>query len=152
MGHVAFWSNFLCYHYWFNGQGRAGKIRPRTPWLLKIDFSINFLEESVFLLVLELGDFHFTIVNPLKKSLWTLPKTSTIGPLLMPMTDLRITLIGGPGGLEGHVSKWKTLTFRRLHRRQKGGPAGCIKRRSGGMRKMAGRTAEKGSPLARLFR
>jgi len=47
---------------------------------------------------------------------------------------------GGPGGLEGRVSKWKTLTFGGLHRRQKGG-----------LRKMARRTAEKGSPPTRPF-
>ena len=38
-----------------------------------------------------------------------------------------ITLNEGPGGLEGHVSKWKTWIFGGLHRRQNGKPAGCRK-------------------------
>jgi len=50
------------------------------------------------------------------------------------------------GGLEGRVSKWQTWTFGGLHWRQKGGPADCTKRRSGGVRKRAGRAGEKGSP------
>ena len=41
----------------------------------------------------------------------------------------RITLIGGPGGLKGRVSKWKTWTVGGLHRKQKGRPAGCTKRK-----------------------
>jgi len=48
----------------------------------------------------------------------------------------------------------KNVNFRRagrLHRRQKGEPAGCTKRRSGGLRKRAGRAAEKCSPPARPF-
>ena len=62
---------------------------------------------------------------------------------------------GGPGGLEGRVSKWKRWIF--------GGLAGCCTqdrgagrrdaqiRRSIGLRKRAGRTAEKGSPPAHPF-
>ena len=37
------------------------------------------------------------------------------------------------------------------NRRQKGGPAGCTKRRSGWLRKWVGRVAEKGSPPTRPF-
>jgi len=43
------------------------------------------------------------------------------------------------GGLEGRVSKWKTWIFGGLHRRQKGGPEGCRKGRSGGLQKRVGR-------------
>jgi len=39
-----------------------------------------------------------------------------------------------------------------LHRREKGGPAGCTKRQCGGLRKRARRAAEKGRPLDCLFR
>jgi len=58
---------------------------------------------------------------------------------------------GGPGGLEGRVSKWKTWSFGGLHRRQKGGPAYCTKGRALRLRRRAGRAAENGSPLARPF-
>jgi len=55
---------------------------------------------------------------------------------------LGITLIGGLGGLESRVSKWKMWTFSELHRRagwwaaQKGGPA-CSGKGLGGLQKRA---------------
>jgi len=58
---------------------------------------------------------------------------------------------GWAGGL---CFQMKNENFRRaggLHRRQKGGPAGCTKGLSGGLRKRTGRPAERGSPPASPF-
>ena len=60
------------------------------------------------------------------------------------LTYLRITLIGRP---TGRVSKYKKWTFGRLHRRQKGGPADCTKRRSGLQKRAALQTVLFRSPV-----
>jgi len=49
----------------------------------------------------------------------------------------------------GPCFQMKNVNFRRAA--QKGEPAGCTKRCSSGLRKRAGRAAEKGRPLARPF-
>ena len=82
-------------------------------------------------------------------------------------SSYRIRLIGRPAGQaswkavfpneKGELSGgWRAAqkTAGRagvLHRRQQGGPACCTKRRSGGLRKRAGRVAEKGSLPSRPF-
>jgi len=72
------------------------------------------------------------------------------------MIRFGITLIGGRANGAGWRAVFpnKNVNFQQadgLHRRQKGGPAGCTKGQSGRLRKRTGRPAEKGSPPAGPF-